>query len=540
MDNQLYGLPTQQACESAPKIQEMQEIKEQNEHKECALRFRMLSVGCFFYALFYTFCLYHNKSGITYPFFIGGTLYFFCFYLKKFGATAARDRRFLMGSMILLGIINCTTDSWVLISLNRLFITVLIGVWLLESFHESFAWRLGAWGRALMHLVFGSFTQIYKPVMDAYWSNKQRERKRERSPEQEVRKERIWYGILGIGISIPVLFFILLLLGSADALFNEMLCKAWDSLFSWSLPEFLTNGEWFQLLWMIGWSFLLVYGLLTYIGKREYIEAAVRTKTIECDAFIAIAFLSLITVVYCLFCGIQIFGLFLGWMTLPEGYTYAGYARQGFFQLMFVTFINFAIIIVTSINQKEKSEKQIKYQKIMNLLLIIFTIIIIISAFFRMNLYEQKYGYTYLRLFVYYILWSEIIYMIPLTLYILGKKIDLLKSGIMIITAMYLIVNFSNIDYTIAKKNIDRYFENQSKNEIDFNYLESYTGLDAISQIKRLLNSEDKALAEKARYYLYEEKENLQNENESWQEFNLSRWNARNELIYVDLHEGGK
>ena len=177
MDNQLYGLPTQQACESAPKIQEMQEIKEQNEHKECALRFRMLSVGCFFYALFYTFCLYHNKSGITYPFFIGGTLYFFCFYLKKFGATAARDRRFLMGSMILLGIINCTTDSWVLISLNRLFITVLIGVWLLESFHESFAWRLGAWGRALMHLVFGSFTQIYKPVMDAYWSNKQRERK---------------------------------------------------------------------------------------------------------------------------------------------------------------------------------------------------------------------------------------------------------------------------------------------------------------------------------------------------------------------------
>lgn len=518
MDNQLYGLPTRQACESAPKIQEMQEIKEQNEHKECALRFRMLSVGCFFYALFYTFCLYHNKSGITYPFFIGGTLYFFGFYLKKFGATAARDRRFLMGSMILLGIINCTTDSWVLISLNRLLITILIGVWLLESFHESFVWRLGAWGKALMHLAFGSISQIYKPVMDAYWSNKQKEKKRERTPEQEVRKERIWYGVLGIGISIPVLFFILLLLGSADALFNEMLCKAWDSLFSWSLPEFLTNGEWFQILWMIGWSFLLVYGLLTYIGKREYIEAAVRTKTIECDAFIAIAFLSLITVVYCLFCGIQIFGLFLGWMTLPEGYTYAGYARQGFFQLLFICLFNICLVLgCLGFFRKNK------WLQAMLTLISGCTYIMVASSAYRMILYISSYQLTFLRVFV---LWAQLMIALILggvILYIWNQEFCLFRYLLITVMTGYLIFAGIHPDYWIARYNITQEMQGES---MDFRYLVYDLSLDAAPAVYELTKVNDSSENRRRIDYIlaeYDWKVDCETENMSIRSWNASR-----------------
>ena len=116
MDNQFNGLPTQQAWESAPKMQEKQE-QVTEEQRESAKRFHILSAGCFLYALFYTFCLYQNNSGITYPFLIGGTLYFFGYYSRRFGATAARDRNFLTGAMLLLGILNCTTDSGILIFL---------------------------------------------------------------------------------------------------------------------------------------------------------------------------------------------------------------------------------------------------------------------------------------------------------------------------------------------------------------------------------------------------------------------------------------
>ena len=47
-----------------------------------------------------------------------------------------------------------------------------------------------------------------------------------------------------------------------------------------------------------------------------------------------------------MFCGIQIAVLFAGDVSaLPEGMTYAEYAREGFFQLLLVSGINVAVII---------------------------------------------------------------------------------------------------------------------------------------------------------------------------------------------------
>ena len=61
MEENTKSLTKQQAWESAPKMH----------------------ISCFLYAIFYTFCLYQNRSGITFPFYVGGTLFFFGFYLKK-------------------------------------------------------------------------------------------------------------------------------------------------------------------------------------------------------------------------------------------------------------------------------------------------------------------------------------------------------------------------------------------------------------------------------------------------------------------------
>ena len=55
-----------------------------------------------------------------------------------------------------------------------------------------------------------------------------------------------------------------------------------------------------------------------------------------------------VTIGYCgyvLFCIIQIFSLFLGKMQHPAGYTYARYAREGFFQLLFVCMINVCLVL---------------------------------------------------------------------------------------------------------------------------------------------------------------------------------------------------
>ena len=35
--------------------------------------FPVMGIGSLLYALLYTICMYHNPSGISYPFYIGGT-----------------------------------------------------------------------------------------------------------------------------------------------------------------------------------------------------------------------------------------------------------------------------------------------------------------------------------------------------------------------------------------------------------------------------------------------------------------------------------
>lgn len=105
-----------------------EEIQETNQEKKNPL-FPFIGIGSLIYAAFYTFCLYKNSSGITYPFFIGGTCFFFFFYLKKLRITAKKFSLFLTVSLILLGLSTCLTDSYVLITYNKMGIFFLFFTW---------------------------------------------------------------------------------------------------------------------------------------------------------------------------------------------------------------------------------------------------------------------------------------------------------------------------------------------------------------------------------------------------------------------------
>ena len=121
--------------------------------------------------------------------------------------------------------------------------------------------------------------------------------------------------------------------------------------------------------------------------------------------------------------------------------------------------------------------------------MVIFTLVIIISAFARMTLYQQNYGYTRLRILVDYTLITEIILLIPTIIYILKNKIDLIISYFVIIVTMYCIVNFVNIDKFIVKNNINRYKETGN---IDLNYLIEMNNTDLVEQLLELDNTEFK------------------------------------------------
>ena len=80
------------AAEKTPAQPETDQIRRPDPDRERAERSRrfMRKNYAFFggisalYALFYTFCLYRNASGITWPFFAAGTLVYFGLCMKRF------------------------------------------------------------------------------------------------------------------------------------------------------------------------------------------------------------------------------------------------------------------------------------------------------------------------------------------------------------------------------------------------------------------------------------------------------------------------
>ena len=164
--------------------------------------------------------------------------------------------------------------------------------------------------------------------------------------------------------------------------------------------------------------------------------------------------------------------------------TYAEYARQGFFQLMFVSLINFVIILL----HKKFNKKDIKFNKIMSIIMIVLTSIIVVSSFMRMNMYEQAYGYTVLRLLVYIILITELIIMIPTIIYVIKDKFNITKYYLIILTIIYTIIGVLPLNYIIASRNIDKYYKD---NKIDIDYLSNYNYDNLPVLIKLYNNTED-------------------------------------------------
>lgn len=107
----------------------------------------------------------------------------------------------------------------------------------------------------------------------------------------------------------------------------------------------------------------------------------------------AITVLGMLTLLYLVFSGIQILGLFLGKLSLPEGYTYASYAREGFFQLLAIAILNLILVLACLEYFRES-----KILKGILTVMSICTFIMILSSAMRMILYIRTYQFTFLRI----------------------------------------------------------------------------------------------------------------------------------------------
>ena len=70
------------------------------------------------YALFYTFCLYRNRMGLTFPVFALGTAGLFLYYLRLTGRALKKGSALYLAGILLLGLNVCLTSNEIVILLR--------------------------------------------------------------------------------------------------------------------------------------------------------------------------------------------------------------------------------------------------------------------------------------------------------------------------------------------------------------------------------------------------------------------------------------
>ena len=203
--------------------------------------------------------------------------------------------------------------------------------------------------------------------------------------------------IFGTIIGVFISGLILVLLTSADAYFDKF------------LSSIVTNinvdfNLWYVIKGIIYFVILFVIGINLFKNKEIALK---ESKMSRVNKTVVTTMLFIVNFVFVLFLISEISKLCGNFLKVPKGYIYSSYAREGFFQLLFVTLINFGIILYLIYKTNlVKEDKNVKY---LVLSLIAFSIFLIFNSYYRMFLYIGRFGFTNLRLQVILFLFMEII-----------------------------------------------------------------------------------------------------------------------------------
>ena len=206
---------------------------------------------------------------------------------------------------------------------------------------------------------------------------------------------KILNAVFGIIVGIVFSIVILLLLMSADDYFNKFVSKAFISI----------NFDFSKIMQFVIF-FIIIFSIGVNLMRNRYIVMK-ENKTRKIDHTIIISMLSVINLVFVLFLISEVSKLCGNFLQIPNGYIYSSYAREGFFQLLFVTIINFSIILY--LIYKTNVIKENKIIRNLVLILISFSVLLIFNSYYRMFLYIDKFGFTNLRLQVILFLLMELI-----------------------------------------------------------------------------------------------------------------------------------
>src|SRR3989338_2143196 len=294
------------------------------------------------------------------------------------------------------------------------------------------------------------------------------------------RNSRVAKVCIGILISLPLIFLFGFLFAKADIIFADVVRNFFDVQLDASL------------LWRIFRTALLAFLLSSVfyalIDKGNTLGEK-KERVVKIDAIIGGTILGLVNALFLIFVVIQFAYLFGGAeFVLEGGITFADYARKGFFELAWV--IGFAALLLLFFYRSAASQRAGAVLKVLKLLFIVQVGVIAASAAQRMNLYQEAYGFTVLRLYVEWFIYFVMIVLAFVAVSMLAKwPFRVFFHGTLIFAVAALAaVSSVNVDRMIARENVERYVAGGK--ELDMAYLLKLS-VDAIPSLLPLSKDEN-------------------------------------------------
>jgi hypothetical protein len=327
------------------------------------------------------------------------------------------------------------------------------------------------------------------------------------------------------------LFAIVVLLSAADVVFSQYL----DKLFSFQLPfdlsVFVDHG------FVIGFFTFVAAGMLFVAFGQHYEQMMAdsndppsvgitqrlypRTELRILGATEALIVLGSVALLFASFMLVQATYFFGGMDTLElTGITFSEYARKGFFELLTVAILSLGMLWLAVIITRREQLWQKRAFVIVCSVIIVLVLGMLVSAFQRMWLYEQAYGFTRLRIYTHsFMLWLA--FVLVLFFFVLLRNTHRTwLYGTFISALVYLaLLNLASPDSLIVRANFARY---QAGEELDADYLANLSS-DAAPALYALLpqfNTQDQAIITRG----MGEQSFMYAQESDWRGWNWSRW----------------
>ena len=335
-----------------------------------------------------------------------------------------------------------------------------------------------------------------------------------------VRSKRARSIVGGIAITLPVVVIFALLLASADPIFAGWRDAIEDLLSNWDFPR---TVFFFALLSIV----LGAYGFaakgedsvdlsLAFSGEPTRPWLGVTERLILISSVTALLWVFLIVQVTYLFGNLpQVTG---------SGVTFADYARRGFAELSVVASASVVLILVSE--RYGHKDQRAGLLRGITIALVVAVLFLLGSAFHRVSLYEEAYGFTTARLYAQAYMIVVAVALFALVAELRGD-IDarrLFRRVAAVATFAFLVLIYWNHESWIAGRNIDRF---ATTGKLDVSYLVKDLSPNAVPVIVDRLAALPPATSAEVRNALATRYQNGHRRLAgSWYEWNLGRTRA--------------